>query len=208
MDVRCEFTGTDGVDVKAQAELVRKAIAEKCDGIALNIIDAHAFDAVIAEAMGKGIPVVAFNVDAQSADRSPGKGASQGHRRLSAVCQDFSQAGRRLGEKALEFLPPHGKVLLTLHDHGIAALDQRLAGIQAVLKSHGIEGKVICTTNEPKRAVELIVAELKANPEIRCVLGTGQTDTEAAGLALEREVSQAGLCRRRLRSVAGDPAAH
>ena len=64
MNVRCEFNGTDDVDVKAQAELVRKAIAEKYDGIALNIIDAHAFDAVIAEAMDKGIPVVAFNIDA------------------------------------------------------------------------------------------------------------------------------------------------
>ena len=192
MDVRCEFTGTDGVDAKAQADLVRKAIAEKCDGIALNIIDAHAFDAVIAEAMGQGIPVVAFNVDAQSADRDPSKGASQGPRRLSAVCQDFPKAGRTLGQRALEFLPPHGKVLLTLHDQGIAALDQRLAGIQAVLKAHGIDGKVLCTGNEPRRAVELIVAELKANPQIRCVLGTGQTDTEAAGVALEHEFPQQG----------------
>ena len=34
MHVRCEFTGTKGVGMrKPQAELVRKAIAEKCDGI-------------------------------------------------------------------------------------------------------------------------------------------------------------------------------
>ena len=97
-----------------------------------------------------------------------------------------------MGEKALEFLPSGSKVLITQHDHGIAALDDRLAGIQAVLKAHGIADKVICTGNEPEKAVALIAAELKADPGIRCVLGTGQTDTEAAGIVLQRDYPKQG----------------
>ena len=193
MNVECEFTGTEGVDLKAQVELVRKAIADGCDGIALNIGDAHALDAPIAEAMSKGIPVVAFNVDAQSARGGfHGEGGPNRLRRLSAVCQDFPKAGRKLGEKALEFIPKGGKVLLTLHDRGIAALDERLEGIQEALRPHGIAWKVICTTNDSKKAAELIAAELKADPDVHVVLGTGQTDTEAAGVAIEREFPDRG----------------
>jgi simple sugar transport system substrate-binding protein len=191
MKVQCDFTGTEGVDLKAQAEMVRKAVADGYDGIALNIIDEKAFDEVIAEAMKKGIPVIAFNVDAQGAkakaDQKNGAtpaNAAEPHR-LCSVCQDFVSAGRTLGEKAVQFTPKGSKVLITLHDRGISALDQRAEGIQDVLKREGIASKVICSTNEPKKAAELIAAELTADPEIRCVLGTGQTDTEAAGTVIE-----------------------
>ena len=61
-----------------------------------------------------------------------------------------------------------------------------------MLKGRGVAWKVICTTNEPKKAVELIAAELKANPEIRFILDTGQTDTEAAGVVIEREFPKQG----------------
>ncbi len=180
MNVACRFTGTEGVDLKAQAEMVRKAVADGCDGIALNIIDAQAFNEVVAEAMQKGVPVVAFNVDA-----APAAGPRV-NARLAGVCQNFHRAGRTLGLKALEFIPPGSKVLITQHDHGIAALDDRARGIQEALGPKGITWKVICSTNEPRKAVELISQELKADPGIRCVLGTGQTDTEAAGRAIDR----------------------
>ena len=92
--VQCTFTGTPEVDIKAQAEMVRKAVAEGYDGIALNIIDPVAFDGVVSEAMGKGIPVVAFNVDDK---QTPNE-------RLSGVCQD-SKAGRIVGERSAAFIP-------------------------------------------------------------------------------------------------------
>jgi len=182
MMVECEFTGTEGVDLKAQAEMVRQAVAAGRDGIALNIIDPEAFDAVVAEAIGKGVPVVAFNVDDHSSPNA----------RLSAVCQNYRKAGRTLATKALEFIPPGSRVLLTQHDAGISALDDRLLGIQEVLKAHRITWKAIVSGNEPPKALEVIAGELKANPDIRYVLGTGQTDTEAAGRAIERDFAGKG----------------
>lgn len=180
MDVRCEFIGTEGVDVKAQAAMVRKAVADGCDGIALNIIDAAAFDAVVSEAIRKGVPVVAFNVD------------DKDNPRLAAVCQDFVKAGRTLATHSLAFIPAGGKILITQHDEGISALDDRLKGIQEVLKAKGISWKVICSTNDPQKAIEVIAKELKASPDIHFVLGTGQTDTEAAGRVIERDYAGKG----------------
>lgn len=183
LGVRCDFLGTDGVDLKAQAEMVRRAVADGYHGIALNIIDPDAFDQVVQEALDKNVPVVAFNVDDIPGQRGQGKP----NPRLAAVCQDFHNAGRTLATKAIEFIPPGGKVLITQHDIGISALDDRLRGIQEVLAEKKIASKVICATNDPAKALENISAELKANPDIRVVLGTGLTDSEAAGRAIERD---------------------
>ncbi len=182
MHVRCEFTGTEGVDAKAQAEMVRKAVADGYDGIALNIIDPTAFDDVVAEAARRGVPVVAFNVDDHGTPNA----------RLAAVCQDYLKAGRTLATEALPFIPPNTTVLITQHDVGISSLDDRMKGIREVLDRHRIPSKVVCTTNEPERAMEVVSRELKADARIRFVLATGLTDTEAAGRAIERDFAGRG----------------
>ena len=192
MNVQCEFTGTADVDTETAAAMVHKAIADGYNGIGLNITDAQAFDGVIAEAMRKGIPVVAFNVDAQAARAKAAKETGGGHLRMSAICQDFIKAGRSVGQHSLSFIPKGAAVLLTQHDHGITALDERLQGIQEVLKQHGIAWRVICSSNDPHKARQLIAAELKANPDIRFVIGTGQTDTEAAGAVIASEFPKQG----------------
>lgn len=181
MEVECEFIGTPGVDVAAQAELVRKAVAEGYHGIALNIIDPVAFDEVVREARQRGVAVVAFNTDDRGTPNA----------RLAGICQNYYQAGLALG-RAATFIPPGSKVLLTQHDRGISALDERLRGLQDALRERKMTWKVICSTNEPDRACEIITAELKANPDIHFVLGTGLTDTEAAGHAIERHFAGKG----------------
>jgi simple sugar transport system substrate-binding protein len=176
LGVECSFTGTKEVDARAQAEMVRRAVADGYDGIALNIIDAEAFDEVVQEAVDKGVPVVAFNVD---------DGATE-NARLASVCQDFYQAGRTIGRRAGPSIAPGSRVLATLHNEGISALDDRLRGIQDALKEKNLKWKVIVSENEPKQAVENITRELQADPEIKAVLCTGLTDTEAAGVAAEK----------------------
>ena len=183
LGVECTFTGTEGVDVEAQAAMVRRAVADGYDGIALDIIDPVAFDGVVEEAIDRGVPVVAFNVD----------DAKTPNARLSAVCQNMYEAGRSLGTAALEFIPPGAKILMTLHDEGISALDERMRGAQDVLKEHGITWKVVVTSNDPARALEVIVREIGADPGIACVLGTGLTDTEAAGKAIDRNFRERKL---------------
>jgi simple sugar transport system substrate-binding protein len=176
MGVECTFIGTKDVDLKAQAEMARKAIAEGYDGIAISLIDPEAFDDVVKEAMDQGIPVVAFNVDDSSTPNA----------RLSAVCQNLYQAGRSLGEAAAKFIPANSEVLMTLHSEGISALDDRLRGVQDVLRQKGVSWEVVVTGIAPEEAVEVITKALREHPGIKTVLCTGQVDTEAAGLAIEK----------------------
>jgi simple sugar transport system substrate-binding protein len=182
LDVECNFVGTPGVDVPAQAALVRQAIADKVDGIALNIIDPVAFDEVVAEAVSQGIPVVAFNIDDSS---TPNK-------RLATVSQQVYEAGKALAERAARSIPAAAHVLLTKHDEGISALDERQRGIKDVLKAKSIRWTSIITGNDSTEGARVVADALRKHPDIRVVLGSGQSDTEAAGLAIASEFADQG----------------
>lgn len=176
LDVHCDFMGTQGVDLKKQVELIRDAMRSSYDGIAVNIIHPHAFDQVIQEAVDHGIPVVAFNTDDHSTPNA----------RLSSVNQNLFQAGRSLAGHVLPLIPQNAPVLLTMHDSGISALEDRLRGIQEVLAQKNVQSSVFISGNDAIKGMDKIAGILKENPEIRIVLCTGQADTEAAGRAIEK----------------------
>lgn len=175
LGVHCDFLGTEGVNVFEQAEIIRRAINAGYDGLAVNIIDPEAFDEVIQEAMDKGIPVVGFNVDDHTSPNA----------RLSSVNQKLYEAGQSLAEHLLSYIPENARILMTMHDEGVSALEDRLNGIQNILKQKNIKPTVIISGNDSKRGAEVIAKTLKENPGIQIILGTGQSDTEAAGMAIE-----------------------
>jgi simple sugar transport system substrate-binding protein len=176
LGVHCDFLGTQGVDIEQQIEIIRKAVAEGYDGLAVNIIDPKAFDEVIQETIDRGIPVVGFNVDD---NRTP-------NARLSSVNQQLYKAGQSLAEYLLPFIPEEAHVLMTKHDEGVSALQDRLNGLQDILKRKNFKATTIITGNDPLKGMEVIAESLKENPEIRIILCTGQSDTEAAGRAIEK----------------------
>lgn len=176
MGVRADFMGTRGVDIPAQIEMVRQAVKDGYDGIALNIIDPVAFDVVIHETLDKGVPVVAFNIDDNATPSA----------RLSGVSQRFVEAGKKLASHLLSSIPENAHVLMTLHDLGISALDDRQRGMQEILRSKNVRWTVLVSGNDSVQGAERIAAALKENPDIRIVLGSGQSDTEAAGRAIRQ----------------------
>jgi simple sugar transport system substrate-binding protein len=181
MGVQAVFTGTEGVDAKAQAAMVAKAVADGYDGIAVDIIAPVAFDDVVKAALDKGVPVVAFNTD----DTTP-------NGRLSSVNQNLYEAGKVLGRKALEFIPSGSKVLIAMHDEGISALEDRFRGMTEELAKKNVAWKRIITGSDPAVGEQRVVQALKDNPDIKVVLGTGQADTEPAALAVEKSLKGKG----------------
>ncbi len=182
MGVQADFLGTEGVDIPAQVEMVRQAIKAGYHGIALNIIDPEAFDDVIQEAIDGGVPVVAFNVDDHASPNA----------RLSSVNQRLYEAGRSLASELLPEIPKNTHVLMTMHDEGVSALEDRLRGLQDVLGAKGVRWTVIVTGNDSAKGAERIAEALRQHGDVRFVLGTGQSDTEAAGLALEKHFAGKG----------------
>ena len=180
MGVDAELDGTPEVDADELIRLTRRAIADGVDGIGLNIIEADRFTAVIAEAKAESIPVVAFNIDA-------GRTASGN---LSYIAQDLRAAGAALGRRAAGSIPKGSKVIITVHDDGVWALEERMAGIKAALSDQDIEWKVVCTGQEPIKGAERLREALGAFPAI-ALLGTGNGDTEACGLVAKSMAASA-----------------
>ncbi len=176
MDVQADFLGTEGVDLSAQAAMVRKAVEDGYDGIALNLIDPEAFDRVVQEAVDRGVPVVGFNVDDHASPNA----------RLSSVNQRLYEAGRTLASELLPQIPEGSHILMTMHDEGVSALEDRLRGLQDLLQGKDVTWTVIVTGNDSTEGAERIAEALRRHRDIRIILGTGQSDTEAAGLALEK----------------------
>jgi len=176
MGVDCTWLGTEGVDMKAQAAMVRQAVADGYDGIALNLVDPEAFDDVVAEAIKKGVPVVGFNTDDHATPNA----------RLSCVNQRLYAAGQSLAKYVAPHVPNGAHVLMTMHDEGVSSLEDRLRGLQDVLKDKHVRWTVRITGNDPAKGAEVVAQALRKHPDIRIVLCTGQADTEAAGRAIEK----------------------
>ena len=182
LGVHATFDGTPDGDLKTLVQKVKQGIDSRYDGIAVNIVDATAFDAVAAEARRKGIPLIAFNVDDT---RTPNE-------RLAAVGQHMLAAGRTFGREIAGSVAEHSHILLTMHDPGITALEERAAGIREELKSRSVRWTELITSTNREQAIEKIVAALRANPDIKILIGTGSADTEAGGLAIERNFPNRG----------------
>jgi simple sugar transport system substrate-binding protein len=175
MRVEAELGGTADVSSQAVVALARKALDDGVDGLALNVSESRVFAAVIAEAKAKGVPCVAFNIDAD-------KGASGA---LSYIAQDFTSAGLALGRRVAENIPRGAKVLATVHDDGVSALDERLAGVREALEGHDADIVRLCVGQNPERGAKIILGALAKRP-VAAIVGAGQADTEAAGLAAKR----------------------
>ena len=182
MEVECTFVGTEGVDLPKQAAMVRKAVADGYDGIALNLVDSYAFDEVVQEAIHADVPVVAFNVDDHETPNA----------RISAVNQRLYEAGRSLAKRVAAEIPDGSHILMTVHDRGISALEDRLRGMQDVLRPKNVKWTVAITGNDAGGGADVVAGLLREHADIRVVLSTGQSDTEAAGLAIENGFKAGG----------------
>ncbi|MEI6807747.1 MAG: substrate-binding domain-containing protein [bacterium] len=182
MNVKCEWVGTEEVDLKEQAQMVKDAIAKGYDGIAVDMIDAKAFDEVATAAAAKGIPLVSFNTDDTTENA-----------RLSTVAQNLYHAGVTAGKIAATVIKPESQVLITEHSAGISALEDRARGMQDSLKDKNIKVTILITGTSAKDAAVKVAKALKDNPGISAVLSTGQADTEGAGVAVEKEFKDKGI---------------
>jgi simple sugar transport system substrate-binding protein len=172
-NVDAVFTGSTGADVEEQNRMIRQFADEGVDGIAVDIIDDNAYNDAIAYAMDKGVPVVAFNVDATN-----GEGPH-----LAFTQQYFVDAGKSIASYVIDDIPEGATVLVTQHDPGVSALEDRAAGVKAILASKNLNVIDKILVNNAQEAKSLIIDELNANPDISVIIATGNADTEGAGLA-------------------------
>ncbi|MFI6207776.1 substrate-binding domain-containing protein [Streptomyces sp. NPDC051041] len=147
-------------DTAGQAELVRDAVRDKVDGIAVTLAKPQAMKGPVAAAAAAGIPVVGLNsgIDAW---RPAGL--------LEYFGQDESVAGRAVGDKLDGLKAEHA--LCVVHERGNIALEARCAGVR---KTFGGRTDNLCVEGtDTDAASAAITARLRQDPGIDEVVMNG-----------------------------------
>jgi simple sugar transport system substrate-binding protein len=115
-----QWTGSESSNVNQMVNALNSAVTAKADGIAVALIDLHAFNSPVEAALNAGIPVVAYNADAA------------GNGRLAYIGQDLKKAGEKIASEVSS-----GEVALFIATPGSANLQPRIEGAEKAVKASG-----------------------------------------------------------------------
>ncbi|CAM5635175.1 substrate-binding domain-containing protein [Streptomyces griseomycini] len=155
-----DLTYVSDPDPAGQAALVRDAIRDGVDGLALTLAKPQAMKGPVNEARAADIPVVGLNsgIDAW---RSSGL--------LEYFGQDEGVAGRAVGDELDDLKAEHA--LCVVHERGNVALEARCAGVK---KAFGGTTENLYVDGTDMRAVSgAITARLRQDPTIDEVVTNG-----------------------------------
>ncbi|MET9390682.1 substrate-binding domain-containing protein [Streptomyces sp. NPDC006624] len=170
-----DLTYTSDADPAAQAGLVRDAVRDKVDGIAVTLAKPAAMRGPIAQAKAAGIPVVGLN---------SGIDAWRPSGLLEYFGQDESVAGRAVGDKLDDLKAKHA--LCVVHERGNVALEARCAGVK---KTFGGDTENLYVDGTDQDAVTAAVASrLRQDSSIDEVVTNGAQ----FALSAVKAVGQAG----------------
>lgn len=173
-----ELTYAADDDPASQAELMRDAIRQKVDGIAVTLAKPTAMAGPVAEARAAGIPVIGLN---SGIDEWKSAGL------LEYFGQDESVAGRAVGDKLDDLKAKHA--LCVIHERGNVALEARCAGVK---KAFGGETENLYVDGTDMDAVTATVgARLTQNPDIDEVVTNGAQFALAAVKSVDQSRSKA-----------------
>ncbi|MFF4047230.1 substrate-binding domain-containing protein [Streptomyces chartreusis] len=173
-----ELTYAADDDPASQAELMRDAIRQRVDGIAVTLAKPTAMAGPVAEARAAGIPVIGLN---SGIDEWKSAGL------LEYFGQDESVAGRAVGDKLDDLKAKHA--LCVIHERGNVALEARCAGVK---KAFGGETENLYVDGTDMDAVTATVgARLTQNPDIDEVVMNGAQFALAAVKSVDQTRSKA-----------------
>ncbi|MFJ9902307.1 substrate-binding domain-containing protein [Streptomyces sp. NPDC101152] len=173
-----ELTYASDPDAAAQAELVRDAVRQKTDGIAVTLAKPQAMKDPVAQAKAADIPVVGLNSGIDSW-RSEGL--------LEYFGQDESVAGRAVGDKLDGLRAKHA--LCVIHERGNVALEARCAGVKKTFV--GQTENLYVEGTDPQATSAAITARLRQDPSIDEVITLGAQFALLAVKSVQASGSQA-----------------
>ncbi|MDH6699743.1 substrate-binding domain-containing protein [Streptomyces griseoviridis] len=155
-----DLTYTSDPDPTGQAELVRDAVRDKVDGIALTLAKPQAMKIPVAQAKAADIPVVGLN---------SGIDAWRPSGLLEYFGQDESVAGRAVGDKLDSLQAKHA--LCVIHERGNVALEARCAGVKKTFA--GQTEMLYVEGTDQKSVAAAVTAKLRQDPTIDEVVANG-----------------------------------
>jgi simple sugar transport system substrate-binding protein len=178
LDVSYTWGGSTKADVGEMINAFNAAISAKADGIAVCVVDKGAFEAPIRRALGRGIPVVAYNADGARA----GKKARQAY-----IGQDLYVSGFEMGKRIVE-LVPSGDVALFIATPGALNIQPRIDGALAAIKQSGgkVKAKAVATSPDLATELSMIDAYYQGHKSLKGMFAVDAGDTQGVGQVIQK----------------------
>ncbi len=155
-----ELTYVSDPDAAGQADLVREAIRDGVDGIALTLAKPQAMKGPVNEARAADIPVVGLN---------SGLDAWKEAGLLAFFGQDESLAGRAVGEKLNDLKAKH--TLCLVHERGNVGVEARCAGVKKTFR--GTTENLYVDGTDMRAVRGILAARLRQDSSIDQVVANG-----------------------------------
>jgi simple sugar transport system substrate-binding protein len=169
-----QWTGSENSNVNEMVNAMNTAVTGGADGIAVALIDAHAFNGPTDAALKAKIPVVAYNADAT------------GNSRLAYIGQDLFVSGQEMG-KRIQSLVPSGDVALFIATPGSANIQPRIDGAQNVLKkASGITTHVVATGAAVPAELSTIDSYATGHPDTKGLFAVDAGSTQSVAQTIQK----------------------
>ncbi|CAM5407327.1 simple sugar transport system substrate-binding protein [Aquamicrobium terrae] len=170
-----QWTGSQKSIASEMVNAMNTAIAAKVDGIAVCLVDEHAFNDPVKKALDAGIPVFAYNADAK------------GNGRLAYIGQDLYLAGKALGERIVS-LVDEGEVVGFIATPGQLNIQPRLDGAADAIKASGkkINFTQIASGPTVNEEVSRVDAYYVGHKDVKGMFAVDAGSTMAVGKTMEK----------------------
>jgi simple sugar transport system substrate-binding protein len=170
-----QWTGSQTSIASEMVNAMDAAITAKADGIAVALVDEHAFNEPTKKALQGGIPVFSYNADAKGNDR------------LAYIGQDLYASGQALGRRIVE-LVGEGPVVGFIATPGQLNIQPRLDGAKEAIKASGkkIVLEEVATGPTVNEEVSRVDAYYVGHKDIKGMFAVDAGSTMAVGKTMEK----------------------
>ena len=170
-----QWTGSENSNVNEMVNALNSAVSGGADGIAISLVDLHAFNQPVKAALSAGIPVVAYNADAA------------GNARLAYIGQDLFKAGQEMG-KRIASLVGSGDVALFIATPGAANIQPRIDGATQAIKASGksITPHTIATGAAVPQELTTIDSYAVAHPNTKGLFAVDGGSTQSVAQVMQK----------------------
>jgi simple sugar transport system substrate-binding protein len=170
-----QWTGSQTSNVGEMVNAMNSAVSAGVNGIAISLVDLHAFNGPTQKALNAKIPVVAYNADAAT------------NPRLAYIGQDLFVSGQKMGEH-IASLVPSGDVALFIATPGALNIQPRIDGAKDTLKAHSsITTHVVATGAAVPAELSVIQSYATAHPNTKGYFAVDAGSTQGVAQTIQKQ---------------------
>jgi simple sugar transport system substrate-binding protein len=170
-----QWTGSQTSNVGEMVNAMNSAVSAGVNGIAVSLVDLHAFNGPTQKALNAKIPVVAYNADAAT------------NPRLAYIGQDLFVSGQEMGNHIAQ-LVPSGDVALFIATPGALNIQPRIDGAKDTLKAHSsITTHVVATGAAVPAELSVIQSYATAHPNTKGYFAVDAGSTQGVAQTIQKQ---------------------